>query len=255
MELEAAIGDGAAAYAPLAAAWGLMQSQRVPPREILVLSCLRVAPIVLVTVLIVVVAHAQSSRPGDPPAAALAPAGRGLAGVQLGAPASTLARLGPPEAEEPNNRHYLRKWELTGGNELSVTTEGPNGPILYIELNWSGEAAASGTGFQGLTFGTTLLRDIRTRAMSNGFMFGQSGVQRIDDGVALLNSYELDEDRSKIVTFVTVAKGRAFEAFQARTREIDDVALLDAIIFADKAYLTELWGSPGRPDQGYRPIR
>ena len=81
-----------------------------------------------------------------------------LSGLPVGGSASSLSKLGlQPFAKEQIGPFVARKWKTGDHNDLSVTTAGEDGQILYIEMNWGGSQSGSFTDLDGIFLGLTTL--------------------------------------------------------------------------------------------------
>ena len=160
-----------------------------------------------------------------------------LSSLRIGDDVSRLATLGTPAATDRYKSFVVQKWNLSNGNELSVTTDGA-GKIVYLESDWGGRAEVTECDLRDLRFGATTLSDLRRRFGSNGFAFERrEGVIDIADGVVMINSYEAG---TSVVTFFTKIVGAP--AKSGIGGPVGDRAKLDAISIADAGYAKSEWG-------------
>src|SRR5258708_21852226 len=135
-----------------------------------------------------------------------------LLGLRVGDTASTLSKHGPVSGEDRYKGMDLFKWILPNRNALTATVD-QEGEIVYLESDWGGKSDDTGCDLAGLKFGVTTLADLVTRLGSNGFGFKTRPHSRqTDDGVMLLNSYEVG---NVVVTFYTRISGADYVKVQA----------------------------------------
>ncbi len=173
--------------------------------------------------------------------AATSASAQSLAGLRIGDPVAATARFGPPSDTGRERQFDVRKWTFPNGNDLSVTSDA-TGRIVYVETDWGGRAEGVASGVPGLRFGGTTLSELRQRFGSNGVAYqGRSPVIRVDDGIALLNSWDAG---ASVVTLITKVRNPT-----SPNIDVGATARLDAISLSDPAYLTGLYGervlSPG----------
>jgi len=164
-----------------------------------------------------------------------------LSNLHIGDEVTRLATLGEPAATDKYKSYLVRKWRFANGNELSITTDA-TGRIVYLESDWGGHLDGNESDLRGLTFGATTLSELRVRFGSNGLTFkGRAGVIGIQNGVVMMNSYEVG---SNIVTFITkVSDGDSSPSTESgKSSAIADRARLDAISIADAGYAQSEWG-------------
>ena len=164
-----------------------------------------------------------------------------LSGLRIGDDASRLSFLSKAQASDTYKSFSVRKWNLSNGNELSVTTS-HSGRIVYLESDWGGRNPDPACDLSGLNFGLTTLSDLRKRFGSNGFGFqGRDAVIQIQGGIAMLNSYEVG---TNIVTFITKVAGDEFLRLKESGQggAVADFARLDAISIAEPGYAKGEWG-------------
>lgn len=174
-----------------------------------------------------------------------------LSGVRIG---DTLAQAIETVGMKPSRVSTIGPfnaiaWTFPGANSLSVTASIQTGKIVYAESDWGGGAQHDAfADFPNMTYGETTLADIRKRFGSNGMAFEErSPVMTTDEGVVLLNAYEVGQ---VIVTFVTRVRKEGAAAKNAA--DVSRYATLDSISIADPSYARS-WGKPIK-DQAYKPI-
>lgn len=167
--------------------------------------------------------------------------GQSLLNLRIGDDVSRLTLLDiKPSTVDTYKSFSVRKWTLSTGNDLSVTTSSSGG-IVYLESDWNGRTADSACDLPGLKFGVTTLGDLRKRFGSNGFGFEhRPAIIQLQDGIAMTNSYEVG---TNIVTFITKV-GTEFLRLKesGQSGSIADHASLDAISIAAVGYAKDEWG-------------
>ncbi len=142
------------------------------------------------------------------------------------------------------------------GNHLALTVDNKTGRVVYLEADWNQKPEGAVSDVPGMTFGKTTLDEIRAAMGSNGFAYNGAPTGRTQDGaIVLSNAYEIDKTGGVVAVFVTrVSPERARAAQGQADPKPGQLALLDAVILADPAYLAQLWdGKFGRPDPTYKP--
>ncbi|HEY4202306.1 MAG TPA: hypothetical protein VGM83_17270 [Devosiaceae bacterium] len=167
-----------------------------------------------------------------------------ISGITVGDPVSKMASIGEdPVAKDVEGPLLIQRFELPGGNQLSVTSDRDSGLIDFIEIDWSGEAAGQLTDIPGVLFGRTTLTELRALTGSNGFVRKQNYGGPDSAELISLNSYEDLDHKGQEITFVT--RGPMSDAAHG---------VLDSLIFASSAFLDDYWGSEKLFDTAYRPI-
>jgi|ERR1035437_460510 hypothetical protein len=164
-----------------------------------------------------------------------------LVGLKVGGASAMLIRLGPPTETGNYKGLSLQRWNLSNGNELSVTVN-KEGKIVYLESDWDGKSDDAGCDLPELHFGLTTLSELRKRFGSNGFGFkGRDPAVKTPDGLVMMNSFEVD---TLVITFYTKINGDEFQRLKASGANPSpaDYAKLDAISIADDAYAKSEWG-------------
>ena len=183
-----------------------------------------------------------------------------LSGLKVGDDLSTTTSLNADPNDTTNMGPFsVNKWTLPDGNSLSVTAKVKNQKIVFIECDWNGSDSGTFSDFPDFYFGRTSLNEIRRQLRSNGFTFKDiGGVRATDDGgLALLNSYSIEDNPSAIVTFVTKIDScnlRALRDTKFEDSKVGEAAKLNAIIIADPSYLGTIWGSNRTYDPRYMDI-
>jgi hypothetical protein len=169
-----------------------------------------------------------------------------LMGLRVGDTASKLSKFGPVSGEDKYKGMDLFKWVLPNRNMLTATVDA-EGEIVYLESDWGGKSDDTGCDLAGLKFGVTTLADLETRLGSNGFSFRTRPRSRqTDDGVMLLNSYEVG---NVVITFYTRISGQDYAKVQAAGANPGgavtgaEFAKLEGISMANAAYAKSEWGT------------
>lgn len=174
---------------------------------------------------------------------------RAFHGVRVGAPISSLQKLGVTPADRSGSGAVkVTKFLLSSGNELSVTYDSIQDRILYMEVDWNQKTAASKVGLGALRFGKTTLQQIRRLYKSNGFSHAKHIMFEIEKDIVTFNCFELKQTPTIIVVFITKlssATRNYIETLPPEKQVVDEIGQyfkLDAIAVADESYLDELWG-------------
>jgi hypothetical protein len=169
-----------------------------------------------------------------------------LLNIRVGDTPSKLSKFGPVSGEDKYKGMDLFKWILPNRNVLTATVD-REGEIVYLESDWGGKSDDTGCDLAGFKFGVTTLADLEARFGSNGFGFKTRPHTRpVDDGVILLNSYEVG---NVVVTFYTRISGADYAKVQAArasatgTATGAEFARLEGISMANAAYATSEWGA------------
>jgi hypothetical protein len=175
-----------------------------------------------------------------------AAAAQSMSGVSVGGNRQQLDGLGSrPVASQAMGPHTVEKYEITGGNDLSVTYHRSSGKVVYLESDWGGEMAGAFADYEGFRYGKTLLSEIRTKLGSNGFSFKDRppASSTPDGGISLFNSYEI-KGQDTVATFVTSISQELIRSSRNKGTDpnIGDIATLTAIIIGEKDYLGTIWG-------------
>jgi hypothetical protein len=183
-----------------------------------------------------------------------------LSSLKVGDDLSATTSLNADPANTTNMGPFsVNKWTLPDGNSLSVTSKIKTQKIVFIECDWNGSDSGSFSDFPDFYFGRTSLNEIRRQLRSNGFTFKDiGGVRPADDGgIALLNSYSIEDYPTVIVTFVTkigLDDMKALKDAKLGESRVGDAAKLNAIIIADPSYLGTIWGNNRTYDPRYVDI-
>jgi hypothetical protein len=176
--------------------------------------------------------------------------------ISVGDTPSKLSKFGPVSGEDKYKGMDLFKWVLPNHNMLTATVD-REGEIVYLESDWGGKSDDTGCDLAGLKFGVTTLADLVTRLGSNGFSFrSRPRSRQTDDGVVLLNSYEVE---NVVVTFYTRisgadnAKVQAGEANPGGAATGAGYARLEGISMANAAYAKSEWGARV-PNPAYKKV-
>ena len=176
-----------------------------------------------------------------------------LLNIRVGDTPSKLSKFGPVSGEDKYKGMDLFRWILPNRNVLTATVD-REGEIVYLESDWGGKSDETGCDLAGLKFGATTLADLEKRFGSSGFAFKKRPhVTRTDDGVMLLNSFEVE---NVVVTFYTrvtaqdyakAANGGGGSTSGAEYYRLEGVSMSDA------AYAKTEWGDR-IPNPAYRKI-
>ena len=162
-----------------------------------------------------------------------------------------LSKLGPVSGLDKYKSNDLYRWVLPNRNVFRATVD-REGEIVYLESASGGKSDETGCDLAGLKFGTTTLADLRKRFGSSGFAYKKRPhLMTTDDGVTLLNSWEVG---NVVITFIT--RISAADYAKARASGASDAAVdakLNAISLANAAYATSEWGDRVY-DSGYKKI-
>ena len=179
-----------------------------------------------------------------------------LLNIRVGDTPSKLSKFGPVSGEDKYKGMDLFKWILPNRNLLTATVD-REGEIVYLESDWGGKSDDTGCDLAGLKFGVTTLADLVTRLGSNGFGFKTRPHSRqTDDGVMLLNSYEVG---NVVVTFYTRISGADYAKVQAAGANASGAATgaefanLEGISMANAAYAKSEWGAR-IPNPAYKKV-
>lgn len=176
-------------------------------------------------------------------------------GFEVGGDFRTQAKTHPQPSDVGEAGPYaVVRWNLAGGDQVSVTSSAATGKIVFIESDWGENAADAATDIPGLTFGTTTLADIRSRFGSNGFGFKSNVVNVIDKNIVSFNCYQVGGDGDQVAVFVTTLPMSSVPIVDGEPAPKLGEGRLDSVILASLAYLKEIWGEDRISDPGYRPI-
>jgi hypothetical protein len=184
-------------------------------------------------------------------------AAQSLSGVTVGAPISAVQGLAKPDATQRMGAYQVQKWTNSHGDGLSVTADTRTGKVVYVEYDWGGRPDGAPVDETGLNFGKTSLDDLRALFGSNGFNFqGAPGTLKVDDGLVMMNSYDVGKDGGVVTTWVTKISLIKIATHKGPfdPSEIGKLAVLDAVMIGDPAYLTELWTKRMGVDPANKPI-
>jgi hypothetical protein len=180
-----------------------------------------------------------------------------LNGVKIGDLSSTLETLDLQlKGSNTNGNFRFTKFNLSNGNDLSITYNIQTNKILYIETDWNQKFKARASGVSSFVFGSTTLEDIRKINGSNGFSWKKLAVQQDDNQVMTFNAYEISQNSDSVVVFVTrldIPKYRAASDID-KEKKFAKFFKLDAIILANKQYLDQIWGEEKLYDRTNQPI-
>lgn len=176
--------------------------------------------------------------------------------VATGAEAQSLAGLTPgqplpagfaaPDGVQRETGFTYRRWSRPGGSELSATTQGETGPVLYIEEWRAGPPGAAP--LPGLVLGDTTLAEITVRFGSDGLIFSERGrVQPFGEVAAVFTSYEI-AGTDMVLSLVTVMP------LADAAPETLGASVLDSVVLAFGPYLDSIWGVNRGRLPGYAPI-
>jgi hypothetical protein len=161
---------------------------------------------------------------------------------RVGDTPTRLSKFGPVSGLEKYGQMDVFKWRLAKGNLFTAMVDA-NGEIEYLESDWGGKGEDTGCDLAGLRFGVTTLADLRKRFGSNGFGYkGRPHVRQNEDGVVLLNSYEVE---NVVITFYTRISAPDYAKIQASDGKEsgEEYAKLDGISLANAAYAKLEWGN------------
>jgi hypothetical protein len=183
-----------------------------------------------------------------------------LLGIRVGDTPSKLSKFGPVSGEDKYKGMDLFRWILPNRNSLMATVD-REGEIVYLESDWRGKSDETGCDLAGLKFGETTLADLSKRFGSNGFAFKKRPhVTRTDDGVMLLNSWEVE---NVMITFYTRISEADYDKAQGAGANGDgsaagstigaEYAKLAGISMANAAYAKSEWGVQ-IPNPAYKKV-
>lgn len=176
-------------------------------------------------------------------------------GFKVGADFRVVAKTHPkPFITEPVGSYVATKWNLPGGNALSVTSSPESGRIVYMESDWGGDPTSAATDVPGMIFGVTTLADIRKKFGSNGFAFKANFGQVTSDNLVSFNCYQIDGNPDLIAVFVTTLPIKDIPVVAGEPKPDLGQGHLDAVILASLAYLKEIWGEDRVFDATYHPV-
>lgn len=177
-------------------------------------------------------------------------------GFEAGADFRTEAKSHPQPSDVGEAGGFaIARWNLAGGDQVSVTSSPETGKIVFVESDWGQDAAHAATDLPGLTFGSTTLADIRKRFGSNGFGFRSNVVDVIDKNIVSFNCYQVEGDDDLVVVFVTTLPMSSVATVNGEPAPKLGEGRLDSVILASLAYLKQIWGEDRISDPNYRPIR
>ncbi len=160
---------------------------------------------------------------------------------RVGDTPSRLSKFGPVSGLDKYKEMDVFKWRLAKGNVFTAMVD-PNGEIDYLESDWGGKGDDTGCDLPGLKFGVTTLADLRKRFGSNGFGYRRRPhVRQNDDGVTLLNSYEVENVVITFYTRISSADSAKVQASEGKDSG-EEYARLDGISLANAAYAKREWG-------------
>lgn len=178
-----------------------------------------------------------------------------LFGFEVGADFKTEAKAHPQPSDVGEASSYaVARWDLAGGNQVSVTSSPATGKVVFVESDWGENAANAATDIPGLSFGSTTLADIRRKFGSNGFGFRSNVVSVIGKNIVSFNCYQVGDDGDLVAVFVTTLPMSGVPVVNGEPQPKLGEGHLDSVILASFAYLKEIWGEDRISDPGYHPI-
>ena len=178
-----------------------------------------------------------------------------ISAFKIGEDMRVVAKSHPkPSNTETLGSYSAFKWNLPGGNDLSVTASPETGRIVFIESDWGGDPASAASDVPGMTFGITTLADIRKRFHSDGFGFKSNLGQATTDNLVSFNCYQIDSDPDLIVVFVTTLPIKDVPTVAGEPKVDTGKGHLEAVILSSLAYLKVTWGEDRVFDATYHPI-
>jgi hypothetical protein len=176
-------------------------------------------------------------------------------GFKVGDDLRVVAKTHPkPSIIEPAGSFAAVKWNLSSGNDVSVTASPETGRIVYVKSDWGGDPKSAAIEVPGMQFGTTTLSDIRKKFGSNGFAFKSNLGGITDDNLVGLNCYQIDSNPDLIVVFVTTQPIKDVPTVAGKPKPDSGKGHLDAVILASLEYLKQIWGEDRIFDTTYHPV-
>jgi hypothetical protein len=176
--------------------------------------------------------------------------------ISVGDTPSKLSRFGPVSGEDKYKGMDLFRWILPNRNVFTTTVD-REGEIVFLESDWGGKSDETGCDLAGLKFEVTTLAEMEKRFGSNGFAFKKRPhVTRTDDGIMLLNSWEVD---NVVITLYTRISGVDYDKAQAAgangggSTPGAEFARLEGISMANAAYAKSEWGDR-IPNPAYKKV-
>lgn len=178
-----------------------------------------------------------------------------ISAFKIGEDMRVVAKNRPkPSNTEALGSYAAFKWNLPGGNDLSVTASPETGRIVFIESDWGGDPASAASDVPGMTFGLTTLADIRKRFQSNGFGFKSNLGQATTEKLVSFNCYQVDSDPDLVVVFVTTLLTKDVPTVAGDPKPDPGKGHLEAVILSSLVYLKEIWGEDRVFDATYHPV-
>ncbi|WP_341861201.1 hypothetical protein [Gymnodinialimonas sp. 57CJ19] len=176
---------------------------------------------------------------------ALPAMGQTLHGITFGEPIPA----GLPQPDDTQTQAPFTRSIWTQLNDMMVTViaDSETGGVLFMEMRPAAPGPVA-TQIDGLVFGETTLAELHARFGSEGVVFanvGRGGV--FDDILVHFATYEIDNSDTVLSLATT-------EPLQTATQDSAAQAVLDSVIVADSAYLTQVWGLNRGRLPGYSPI-
>ena len=176
-------------------------------------------------------------------------------GFKVGEDFRTEAKSHPQPSDVGEASSYaVVRWNLAGGNQVSVTSSPVTGKVVFVESDWGENSANAATDIPGLSFGSTTLGDIRRKFGSNGFGFRSNVVTVIDKNIVSFNCYQVGGGGDLVAVFVTTLPMSGVPVVNGEPQPKLGEGHLDSVILASLAYLKEIWGEDRISDPGYHPI-
>jgi len=166
--------------------------------------------------------------------------------IKIGSPEAGLKKL---KLELVASEDGMTKYRTENGNDFSVTAE--NDKVVFMENDWLQDDKATKALLPGFTFGTTSLKEIRSKFGTNGFVHDNASSMKTDTHVMMINCFEFDSPNNEVLVTITKV---ALDA-DVTEANVAEHLKLDALIIADKAYLDKIWGAEKTYDPNYKKIK
>lgn len=138
-------------------------------------------------------------------------------------------------------------WAELNDAMVTVVADSETGSVSFIEMRPAAPGPVT-TEIDGFVFGETTLADIHAHFGSEGVVFadvGRGGV--FDDILVHFATYEI-ANSDIVLSFAAV------EPLEDATQDSAAQAVLDSVIVADSAYLSQVWGLNRGRLPGYAPV-
>jgi hypothetical protein len=143
-------------------------------------------------------------------------------------------------------------WELKTGTITRLTTTELHRDIIYIEVEWGGDAADADLAVPGMRFGETTLNDLRDTVGSTGFVYEGGPQPYRDKGLVHIYTHWEMQAAPVILTAVTAFPEEALQQDKSALASAISASKLQTISMTYTYYAEWMYGTDRSEETRFR---